>query len=700
MGSVEEIRNVAVLGHKGAGKTSLVEAALYLAKATPRLGRNGDRASGLDDSPEEKAHAATLETRVATLRWRDKKITLLDTPGEASFQADSRLALAAADAAIVVVNGRAGVEIGTERALRWVRETRTPCVVVVSKMDDDNARPDEVIAEVREHLGKSLAVMELPQGKGHDFHGVIAVRTGKAYLGDHETPASARPLSAPPESRRELDAAHAHLVDDVAATDDVLTEHYLEGGDLTQGELDEGTRKAVLAGKLVPLYEVSSTGPSGVAALLDAIAELLPAPSARAAWRGREGGVEAERLAAADGPLAAFVFKTHVDPHAGRASWVRVLSGTLRADSSLVCAQTGQKERPAQLLQGTPREPKIVSEAVAGEIVAVTKLKSARTGDTLADEKRPFTAELPPRPVALFSRALLVEGHNGNGKAAEDKAAQAVLRLTEEDPGLVFAHEESGRSMLLSGLGPLHLDVTLERLRRKVGIDAKLGPPRVAYRETIRGAATKIEGKLKKQTGGHGQYAVCVLDLEPLPRGAGFAFEDAVVGGAVPRQFIPSVEKGVRRALERGKLAGYPVVDVKVRLVDGKSHSVDSSDAAFQAAAVRAFRAAVLASRPTLLEPIARLEISFPREAMGDVLGDLSSRHGKVLSTGDSGESVLVTALLPVAQTLDYEPQLTAITRGRGHFTMAFDHYDFCPKDVEDKVIRDSGMAAAADDED
>jgi elongation factor G len=685
MSTPDDIRNVVVLGHKGAGKTSLVEAALFIAKATPKLGRPGERSSGLDDSPEERAHATTLEARPVTLRWNGKKVNLVDTPGEASFAADSRLATAACDAAVVCVSARDGVETGTERALEWVREQHMPCVLVLTKMDDEHARPDDVVAEVKKHLAAPITMMEVPDGVGASFHGVIAVRTGKAWIDKPEAPNSTGSIPVPPASRPRVAEARAHLVDDVAGTDDALTEKYLTEGDLSQEELDTGAQHAIAEGKLIPVYEASCTMPSGIVALLDAVADLLPPPSRRAPFPPASEGEPREPRA--DGPLAALVFKTHIDPHAGKLSYLRVLSGTLKQDANVVVGGNSHRERIGVLSQGTSKETKPVAEAVAGDIVAVAKLKAARTGDTLSDEKKPFVAKLPPSPPALYSRTLLVEG-----KGVEEKAAQALQRICEEDPGLVFKHDALGREMLLEGLGALHLDITLERLRRRASIDCRLGPPRIPYRETIRGRARGVEGKQKKQTGGHGQYAVCYIDLDPLPRGGGFVFEDAVVGGAIPRQFISSVEKGVRKAMERGTLAGYPLVDLKVRLIDGKHHAVDSSDAAFQVAGMRALRAAILQAQAALLEPIARLEVTVPNDCLGDVIGDLNARGGRVTGTGSRGASRVVEVLLPLAATSDYEPKLTSITSGRGSFALAFDHYDFCAPHTAEKVVKESGF--------
>ncbi|HEY8086490.1 MAG TPA: GTP-binding protein, partial [Polyangiaceae bacterium] len=430
MSSPDDIRNVVVLGHKGAGKTALVEAALFVAKVTPKLGKAGDRASGLDDSPEERSHVTTLEARPVTLRWNGKKVNLIDTPGEASFVAEARLALAACDAAILCVSARDGVQTGTERTLQWVRERQLPCLIVLTKMDDEHARPDEVVSDIKRHLKTPIALMEVPDGVGKEFHGVIAIRTGRAWIGKPEAPSSTASIPIPPESKPRVQEARAHLVDDVAGTDDALTEKYLNDGDLSQDDLDLGARHAVEQCKLIPVYEASCTIPSGIVALLDAVVDLLPSPSQRPAFQGETNGDAREPRA--DAPLAALVFKTHVDPHAGKVSYVRVISGTMKQDANLVVGGNGQRDRIGVLSQGTWKETKPIAEAVAGEICAVAKLKTARTGDTLSDEKRPFVAKLPPAPPALYSRTLIVEG-----KGVEEKAAQALQRICEEDPGLV-----------------------------------------------------------------------------------------------------------------------------------------------------------------------------------------------------------------------------------------------------------------------
>ncbi len=690
----QDIRNVAVVGHKGSGKTSLIEAMLMLAGVVPRLGKPGAWASSLDDSPEEKAHLATLEVRPATFTWAGKKLNVLDTPGEASFVTETNLALAVAEAAVLVISAKHGVETGTERLARTIRDRKIPALIVLTKLDDPDARIDEVLADLK-LLKLPYALMQLPHQNGGSFDGVISVATKKAWLGKGEAP-NAKPVEAPADVAAELDKARGKLVDDVASSDDALTEKYLSEGDLSERDLEEGIHRAVAQGKLVPVFFTSSNRPAGIFSLLDAIVELVPNPTERGPWKGVEGQGEATRPPIADAPATAVIFKTHVDPHAGRLSCARVLSGTLTSDLHLTVATKHLKERAAQLLQGVGREVKPLMQAVAGDIVWIAKLKAAATGDTLSDEKHAFTLELPPKPMTLYSRTVKVES-----KQAEEKVAQALVRLCDEDPGLSYTHAEEGsRDIILNGMGTVHLDIALERLKHRTGLtDIKLGPPRIPYRETFTRPVKHVEGKHKKQTGGHGQFGVCYIDVEPLPRGSGFVFEDAIVGGAIPRQFIPSVEKGIHKVLAKGVLAGYPIVDIKVRLVDGKYHSVDSSDAAFQMAGYKGIKAAAAQAHPILLEPVVKLEVLAPGEAMGDIIGDISSRGGRVLGTEQEGETTLITAHVPLSQVLEYEPALTAMTRGRGRFTFHFDHYAPCSPAVQEKVVKESGFKPIEEEE-
>jgi elongation factor G len=689
-----DIRNVALIGHKGSGKTSLAEAMLYVAKATPKLGKVDDKSSILDESAEEKDHACSLEASVAYLAWGGKKVNVVDTPGEGSFLAETRLALGAVDAAVLVVSGKDGVQPITERVFGWARAQGLPVIIVVSKVDAENARPDEVVAEIKARLKAPITIMEHHVGDGLAYEGIITLRTKKAWLGKPEAPNAIAPGAIPDKLSGALDMGRGKLVDDVAGTNDELTEKYLTEGDLTQEELDGGLRDAVREGKLVPVYFASGTRPSGIAALLDGIVELVPSPAAHPVWKGTVPGGKigaepqaAERASSPDGHVAAFVFKTSIDPHAGRTSYVRVLSGTLKADHALLNSANGHSERVGKIHNIVGKDSKAIDEAKAGDIVALSKLKSTLSGHTLSDEKHPFALNGPELPPALFSRGVKFEG-----KGAEEKVSTALYKLTEEDPGLSVAIEETTRELIVSGLGSLHLEITVERIRRRIGIDCRLGAPHIAYKETITKKVSGVEGKHKKQSGGHGQFGVCYIDMEPTARNEGFVFEDAIVGGSIPRQFIPSVEKGIVKSMAKGFLAGFPIVDVKVRVFDGKYHDVDSSDAAFQLAGSKAFKAAIAQAGPVLLEPVVKLHVIVPSVATGDVIGDINSRRGRILGTDSIDDQTIVNAYVPLSEILEYESKLKSMTQGKGTFSMAVDHMAICPPMVQDKVIKDSGF--------
>jgi elongation factor G len=691
-----DIRNIALIGHRGSGKTSLAEAMLFVAKATPKLGKVDDKSSILDETTEEKEHAGSFEASVAYLHWNGKKVNIVDTPGEGSFLAETRLALGAVDAAVVVISAKDGVQPITERVFSWARSMKLPCMIVISKVDAENARPDEVVPEIRSRLKAPVAVMEVTVGDGPEFQGVIAVRNRKAWVGKPDAPNAVAAGAVPEPSAKAVETARAKLIDDVAGTNDDLTERYLTEGDLTQEELDQGLRGAVSAGNLIPIYFASGTRPGGIAALLNAIVEFVPQPSAHAPFKGTipDKDTEAERPCREDAPVAAYIFKTSIDQHAGRTSFARVLSGVLRPDTALLNAKAGSPERIGKIAQIVGKEAKPVEEAYAGDIVALAKLKTARSGETLCDEKNPFLYAAPELPPLLFSRGVKFEG-----KGAEEKVGTALHRLTEEDPGLSMAVDANTRELVVSGLGALHLEITVERIRRRVGIDCRLGPPHIAYKETITKRVTGVEGKHKKQTGGHGQFGVCYIEMEPLKRGEGFVFEDAIVGGSIPRQFIPSVEKGIVKSMAKGFLAGHQLVDVKVRLYDGKYHDVDSSDAAFQLAGSKAFKAACAQCHPVLLEPIVKLQVTVPSVAMGDIIGDINSRRGRISGTDTLDDLTIVNAYVPLAEVLEYESKLKSMTQGKGTFSMTVDHLEICPPMVQDKVIKESGFKVEADED-
>jgi elongation factor G len=696
-----DIRNVAIIGHKGSGKTSLAEAILYVAKATPKLGKVDDRSSILDETIEEKEHQCSLEASVAHVAWNGKKINIVDTPGEGSFLSETRLALAAVDAAVLVVSGKDGVQPITERVFSWAKSQNLPVLVVVTKVDAENAKPDEVVAEIRTRLKAPLAVMEIHAGEGLDYKGVVTLRTKKAWVGKPEAPNAVAPSAIPDDIAKDFETGRGKLIDDIAGTDDELTELYLTEGDLSQEQLDKGLRNAFSTNKVVPVYFASGTRPSGIVALLDAIVELVPPPTQHPPFKGtvpttKQGATpaEAERPSSTDAPIAAFVFKTSIDPHAGRTSFTRVISGVIKPDSTLLNTTTGNSERIGKIYMVVGKDMKQMDEAVAGDIVALSKLKATLSGHTLSEEKNAFLFNAPELPPSLFSRGVKFEAKGG-----EDKVATALYRLAEEDPGLSIGQDMATRELVVSGLGGQHLEITVERIRRRIGIDCRLGPPHIAYKETITRKVAGVEGKHKKQTGGHGQFGVCYIDLEPTPRGQGFVFEDAIVGGSIPRQFIPSVEKGVVKSMARGFLAGFPMIDLKVRLYDGKYHDVDSSDAAFQMAGSKGFKAACSQAHPVILEPIVKMQVIAPSTAMGDVIGDINSRRGRVIGTDTIDDQTVVNAYVPLSEILEYESKLKSMTQGKGTFSMTVDHLEICPPIVQEKVIKDSGFKAEADED-
>lgn len=688
---MSQVLSIAVVGHKGAGKTALIAAMGFVANATPRLGKPGEYALGLDESPEEKAHQSTFETQLVSLQWAGTRLQLLDTPGEAGFYADTQLAFFAADAVLVVVSARAGVQATTHRLIRLILETKKPCFIAISRCDEEQIQVEEVVRELRA-LKEPITLVEVPhhRGKNAALDGVVSVTSMKAWVGHPEGPRQVAPDPIPTEVEAEVRAARERAVDDVACTDDELADHYLQEGDLSEAELSQGEHRAVARAQLVPVLFTSATTPFGIVALLDALVEFGPTPEERPPFEGEWQGKVERRQADPEAPISALVVKTKVDAY-GKSSLLRVISGTLRADSTLLCAESGQRERIFAFALGM-KEPRDRSVAQPGELVVVPKLKTAASRSTLCHESHPIALTLPPKPVALFSRAV-VTAKGG----VSDKVAQAVAAIAEEDPGLSVSVDADNHQLVLSGLGATHLDITLERLQRRTKLDLALGPPKVEYRETVTQAVRHIEGRQKKQTGGHGQFGIVYLDVEPLERGEGFVFEDAVVGGAVPRQYIGSVKRGVERALAQGIVAGYPVVDVKVRLTDGKHHSVDSSDAAFQTAGYRGFLAAARAATPVLLEPIAKLTLTVPLASVGDVLGDISAHRGTILGQEVAADESTIEAFLPFAELVDYEPLLSAHTQGRGSFEFGFDHYDQVPTATQADLIQSRGFVADLD---
>ncbi len=682
MGTVPsaKIRNVALVGHGGSGKTTLAEALLHCSGALNRPGRVEDGSTVSDFEPEEQKHGISISLALAPIWHEDVRINLLDTPGYADFVNEVEAALSVADLAVLVVSAVEGVEVQTEVAWRLAARRNLPRLIFVNKLDRERSDFEGTLEQLRNLFGAGIAPLELPIGHEASFSGVADLLTDTAITYDSGTPVT----GTVPDDMEELEhRVHEALVEGIVVADDTLMERYLEGDVPSPKELEAALAHGVAAGSVFPVVCGSATKEIGIDRLAAFIAEIGPSPLERPATRVRAGSEETEVAVDPAGPPLARVFKTIADPYVGRISLLHVLSGTVKADSVLVNSRTHTEEKlhSLQLLRGKESEP--IGEVQAGDIVAVPKLADVHTGDTLAPKNMPVIVDGTAPASPLLSIAL-----RPRAKGDEDKLMTALHRLQEEDAALFVRREDETHQTILSGMGDTHLQIACERLHRKYGVDVETEAVKVPYRETITRQA-EAEGKYKKQTGGHGQYGVCNLRLEPLERGSGFEFVDAIVGGAIPRQFIPAVEKGVQEAMGSGGHFGFPVVDVKVTCYDGKFHSVDSSEMSFKMAASLGFKEAVEAAGPVLLEPVSRLEVTVPSAYQGDVLGDLNSRRGRVLGT-DSGEGdeQVVVALVPTSELGRYATDLRSLTGGRGRFRLEHERYEVVPPPIAERLMK------------
>ncbi|HTY21561.1 MAG TPA: elongation factor G, partial [Desulfomonilaceae bacterium] len=688
----EEVRNVAVVSHAGSGKTTFCEAILFDSGSVDRLGKVTDGTSNFDFEPEEVKRGITISSSLYMIEWKKRKINILDTPGDPNFSAEVAAALQAADIAILAVDGVDSLKPLTEKVWSNIEAKGCPRLLVVTKMDRERADFDRVINDVKEALKVKPLVLQLPIGKEAGFKGVVDLLSMKALTFDGDGKSLSRG-DIPAELREQAQSKREVLIEDLAEVDDALMERYLEGEELGADELAGALRKGILNKVFIPAMICSAVLNRGIQPILDLIADACPSPAEMPPVVGRtKTGEEITRKPALDEPFCAYVFKTLADPYAGRLTLFRIFSGKLSPDSNFLNASRDVKERFGQLLTIQGRHQKSLDSAQAGDIVAVAKLKETLTGDTLCDEKAPLIIEPPALPQAVISFAI-----EPKAKGDEEKITQSLAKLAEEDPTLVVNRDPQTNEFLISGMGQVHIEVTVEKLKRKFGVDVNLKTPKVPYKETIRGKA-KVEGKLKKQTGGRGQFAVAWLEVEPLPRGEGFQFVDKIVGGVIPRQYIPAVEKGVSESMNGGALAGYPVIDVRVTVFDGKYHEVDSSEQAFKIAASKGFKKGVLQANPVLLEPIMNMEIIVPEEFMGDVMGDLNARRGRISGMDSKGGSQAIKAQVPMAEVLKYASDLTSMTSGRGIFSMEFSHYEEVPANISEKIIEASGKRAEEED--
>ena len=690
------IRNAAVVGHSGSGKTQLVSAMLFGAKMVNRLGKVDDGTTVTDFDEEEINRKHTLASSVAFAEWRSTKINLIDTPGMSNFLSDTRAALRVADAALVVVDAVAGVEVQTEKVWGIAKELELPCLVVLNLLDRERASFERALESVQGSLGREVVPIQLPIGSERDFRGAVDLVGMQGVTFPSDGSGTAATGDVPPELSSAADTAREALIEMVAEADEALMERFFEEGTLSQEELEGGLRDATRNRQVFPLVCTSAQANLGIGPLLDTILAYLPVAADHPLPATDPESGEPQTYDAGDGSSpAAFVWKTIADPFAGRITMFRVAAGTLKADSSVHNLTQDGSERLGALgiLQGKTQHP--VPELKAGDLGAVAKLKETHTNDTLADKGSPLRFA----PIA-FADPVLSYAIEPKSRGDEEKISGALQRLREEDPTIQYARDPQTRQLLLSGQGQLHIEVTVAKLKRRFGVEVNLKLPRIPYRETIM-AATEAHGRHKKQSGGHGQFGDCKIRVEPLARGEDFAFVDEIFGGAIPRQFIPAVEKGIQEARTKGYLAGYPMVDFKVTLHDGQFHSVDSNEMSFKMAGRLAFRDAMERARPTLLEPVMNVEIYAPSDFAGDLMGDLNGRRGRIGGMEPRGASTVIKAQVPMAEMLTYEQQLTSATGGRGSYHMEFSHYEEVPAHLQSKIVADSKAEEgdAADDE-
>ncbi|MBH0179314.1 MAG: elongation factor G [Nitrospira sp.] len=691
---VGPIRNVAIVSNVGAGKTSLSEAILFASGAVPVLGSIAQGTTVSDFEPEELHHRSSVSTSVLQFSWNQTTISLLDPPGALSLLGEPLSALRAVDAALIVLDGQAGVR--TELSRLWVRieELGLPCLFFVNGLDRDGASIDHALETCRTQLNCIPIPMVVPVGLGPQLEGVIDILQER-FIGSGPATAKVQILPVPAHFESAAKEGRSRLMEAVAETEDALLNAYVAQGDLNRDMLFSGLRSGILRRQVFPLYAGSAVRNLGVWSLINALTDLLPSPSERCAVHPSLGvqpstDLSCERKGSAQEPFSSLVFKTLIDPFVGRLSYCRILSGTVHADSLVWNASKQVREKLGHFYTLFGKRHTAVASASAGEIVAIGKLHDTYTGDTLCDEKNQicYPAIGLPRPVLSFAIEAM-------SKAEIEKVSLGLHKLIEEDPTLAFSRNAETKEMVLSSLGQLHIDLAVEKLHRKFGAGVTLHMPKIPYHETVH-ATAQAQGKYKKQTGGHGQYGDCWLEVAPLPRGGGFIFEHRVVGGAIPRNFIPAVEKGVSEAMHEGVLGGFPVVDVRVAVYDGSYHVVDSSEMSFKIAGSMAFKKAMETAQPVLLEPMMTVEIEAPTDAVGAVMGDLNARRGRILSVNANDHAEQIVALVPLAELLKYAPALNGMTGGRGSYVMEFARYEEVPRELAGKIVEQHKMERQA----
>ncbi|MET0127107.1 MAG: elongation factor G [Solirubrobacterales bacterium] len=684
----DRIRNVALVGHRGSGKTSLAESILFESGVINRLGRVDDGSTVCDFEPDEQTRGMSIGAAVTSFEHDGRKVNMIDTPGEPSFVADTLGALRVVDAAVFVVNGVMGVEVQTDRLWRRADEEGLARLIFVNMLDRERADFFRTLESLKSAFGVHVVATEIPIGSEHEVRGVIDLIDMTAFEYEGEGRGNSKQIEIPDELRERAEEYREKLMDEVAENSDELMERYLEGEEISHSEIVTALKKGVNEGHLFPVTCGVATHNLGTNRLLAALVEDLPSPAMHGGARALDGDDDVVEIKPdEDGDQLAFVFKTTADPYTGRISMLRVYSGVLTSDSHVVNVSKGEKERIGQLSAPEGKDMRPIDELGPGDIGAVAKLRETTAGDVLASgpTELHFGALDLPAPVMAFA-------FEPKSKGDDEKAASALRRLSEEDPTLDVHRDPETGEQIIAGLTQVHVEVIVDRIRERFGAEIVLHPPRVPYIETIRKSA-KAHGRYKKQTGGRGQFGDCRIEIEPNESGAGFEFVNAIKGGVIPGGFIPAVEKGIVEAMAGGVLAGYPIKDIKVRLFDGQHHSVDSSEMAFKIAGSMAFKQAAAEADPYLLEPIVALTIAVPEDAVGDVIGDLNSRRGRPLGMEPKGTATEIKAEVPMAEVLDYAPDLRAITGGRGDYTMVFEHYEEVPGHIAQKVVAEAEAA-------
>ncbi|EKE02959.1 MAG: hypothetical protein ACD_20C00301G0005 [uncultured bacterium] len=686
-----DIRNLGLVSHVGTGKTSLADAMLFDAGQNTRLGKVDTESSLMDFEPEEVKRKTTISSSIASFDWKKARINLIDTPGGANFVADTRNSLQGMDSAVIVLDAIDGLKIQSLKLIKQAQELELSLCVFINKLERENANYKTVVDNLSTAFQGKPVLLQLPIGQEASFKGIVDLLSKKALIFELNESGKYTEQDIPAELKEEAESLRESSLESIVECDDAILEKYLEGADLTEEEITTALRKGIINKQIVPVLFGAATKNVGVHQLLNFVADYMPSPIDRGAVKVISAdGSEQKREPLASEPLAALVFKTIADPYAGQLTIMRVFSGEITSDSNIYNSTKKTKERVGQMLHLMAKKQEPAAKAVAGDIVAVAKLKDTHTGDSFSDEKKPAIIPTLSQPTPVISFAI-----KPKSKGDEDKIQSGLKRLMEEDPTLQVSRDIQTKEIILSGMGQVHLDVAIEKLKRKFSVEVILETPKIPYKETIT-ADAKVQGKYKKQSGGKGQYGDCWIELHSIDKDKSMEFVDKIVGGSIPRQYIPAVEAGIREAMQEGVLAGYPTVGIQVVVFDGSYHPVDSSEMAFKVAGSMAFKKAAAEARPVLLEPVMHVEITVPEENVGDIMGDLNSRRGRMQGVEAEGATQTVKAQIPMAEMLRYAPDLNSMTSGAGVFSMEFSHYEEVPAHLAQKIIDESKAAKEA----